>query len=118
MTVGAEARIAATVPIQGAGATGVAALTGPTFLIAGEMDTLVTPASVEQAFLAATVPAVYGLSIGQDHLMPGRNPAPILEGVTGWFRTHLAGDQNARALFYGSGCGLCDDPAWSIQRNL
>ena len=114
--VGAESRIVATVPIQGAGAPGVAALKGPTFLIAGEMDTLVSPASIETAFAAATVPAVYGVSMGQDHLMPGQNPTPILEAVTAWFRAHLAADQNARALFYGEACGLCDDPTWSLQR--
>jgi hypothetical protein len=114
--VGADPRIVATVPIQGASAAGVVALRGPTFLIAGEMDVLVTPASVEAAFAAATVPAAYGLSMGQDHLMPGQNPTPILKGVTGWFRAHLAADQKARALFYGDDCGLCNDPGWHLER--
>lgn len=116
ITVGADPRIVATVPIQGAGAAGVAALHGPTFLIAGELDVLVTPASIEAAFAAATVPAVYGISVGQDHLMPGLDPTPILEAVTGWFRTHLAADETARALFYGAECRLCSDPAWRIER--
>jgi hypothetical protein len=119
VTVGADPRIVATVPIQGARAAGVAALKGATFLIAGELDTLVAPAGVEAAFNAATVPAVYGLSVGQDHLMPGQDPTPILKAVTGWFRIHLAGDEQARALFYGDACGLCSDPGWVIkQRNL
>jgi hypothetical protein len=119
VAAGADARIKVTVPIQGASAAGVRALKGPTFLIAGEKDTLVTPSSVQSAFNAATVPAVYGLSVGQDHLMPGRNPAPILEGVTGWFRIHLFADDTARALFYGASCELCSDPLWKItQKNL
>jgi pimeloyl-ACP methyl ester carboxylesterase len=116
VAVGADPRIVATVPIQGAGAPGVAALQGPTFLIAGELDTLVTPATIDTAFQAATVPAVYGTSLGQDHLMPGRDPTPILKAVTAWFRTHLAADQQARALFYGEACGLCSDSGWQIER--
>jgi pimeloyl-ACP methyl ester carboxylesterase len=116
VTVGADPRVVATVPIQGAGAAGVAALQGPTFLIAGELDTLVAPDTVNAAFQAATVPAVYGISIGQDHLMPGRDPTPILSGVTAWFRTHLAADDGARAMFYGDACGLCSDSAWQIER--
>ena len=119
VVVGANSRIVVTVPIQGASAAGVGALQGPTFLIAGELDTLVTPTSIETAFASATVPAAYGLSVGQDHLMPGQNPTPILKGVTGWFRTHLAADEKARALFYGENCGLCSDPGWRLtRRNL
>ena len=80
------------------------------------LSTLVAPASVETAFAAATVPAAYGLSMGQDHLMPGQNPTPILKGVTAWFRAHLAADQKARSLFYGNDCGLCSDPGWRLER--
>ena len=105
MTVGANARIRVTVPIQSASAGGVRALKGPTFLIAGEKDTLVTPSSVETAFNSATMPAVYGMSVGQDHLMPGRMPAPILKAVAAWFAIHLLKDDSARPLFYGTGCG-------------
>ena len=75
LSAGADPRIVATVPIQGASAAGVRALHGPTFLIAGELDTLVAPSGVKTAFDAATLPAVYGLSMGQDHLMPGLAPA-------------------------------------------
>ncbi|MBN1653918.1 MAG: hypothetical protein JXA30_09095 [Deltaproteobacteria bacterium] len=116
VVVGADERIVATVPIQGANAASVAALNGPTFLIAGELDDIVNPAGVEAAFGAARVPAVFGLSMGNDHLMPGLDPSPILEGVTGWFKIHLENDQKARDLFYGDACKLCSDPKWQIQR--
>jgi len=116
LSAGADPRIVATVPIQGASAAGVRALHGPTFLIAGELDTLVAPSGVETAFDAATLPAVYGLSIGQDHLMPGLAPSPILDAVTAWFRIHLADDAEARDLFYGDACKLCSDPRWQIRR--
>jgi predicted dienelactone hydrolase len=116
LSAGADPRIVATVPIQGASAAAVRALHGPTFLIAGELDTLVAPSGVETAFAAATLPAVYGLSIGQDHLMPGLAPSPILDAVTAWFRIHLADDAEARELFYGDACKLCSDPRWQIQR--
>jgi hypothetical protein len=85
-------------------------------LIAGELDTLVAPSGVETAFAAATQPAVYGLSIGQDHLMPGLEPSPILDAVTAWFRIHLADDAEARDRFYGDACKLCNDPRWQIER--
>ena len=116
VTAGADPRIVATVPIQGASRQGVAALNGPTFLIAGELDTLVTPSSVESAFGGATVPAVYGLSLGQDHLMPGLDPSPIQDAVTGWFKIHLSNEEQARELFYGDDCTLCSDPRWEISR--
>ncbi|MBN1655360.1 MAG: hypothetical protein JXA30_16455 [Deltaproteobacteria bacterium] len=116
IVVGADERIVATVPIQGASTFGVAALKGPTFLIAGELDTTVSPLGIENAFNAATVPAVYGLSIGQDHKMPPVNPSPILKAVTAWFKIHLSNDEEARKLFYGDVCGLCNDPGWVIKR--
>jgi hypothetical protein len=116
VTAGADERVVATVPIQGAGAAAARELHSPTFLIAGELDTLVTPAGVEAAYDAVTVPAVYGLSMGQDHLMPGRAPAPILDAVTAWFKIHLSGDDEARKLFYGDDCTLCSDPRWMIMR--
>jgi pimeloyl-ACP methyl ester carboxylesterase len=114
ITVGAEARIAATVPIQGASASGVGQLKGPTFLIAGETDMTVSPAGIESAFRSANVPAAYGLSLGHDHVMPVMMPAPILGAVTAWFRIHLADDPDARPMFYDP-CTLCSDPTWEIE---
>jgi hypothetical protein len=116
VTVGGNARIKVTVPIQGASTSGVRALTGPTFLISGEDDTLATPASIESAFGAATKPAVYGMAVGQDHLMPGRMPEPILGALTTWFAIHLLKDDTVRPLFYGTTCGLCSDATWKVQR--
>jgi hypothetical protein len=116
VTVGGNARIKVTVPIQGASTSGVRALTGPTFLISGEDDTLATPSSIESAFGAATKPAVYGMAVGQDHLMPGRMPEPILGALTTWFAIHLLKDDTARPLFYGTTCGLCSDATWEVQR--
>jgi fermentation-respiration switch protein FrsA (DUF1100 family) len=103
-----------TVPIQGASASGVGQLAGPTFLIAGETDMTVSPASIESAFRGARVPAAFGVSLGHDHVMPVMMPQPILEAVTAWFRIHLADDAMARPLFYDT-CELCDDPTWRIQ---
>lgn len=80
------------------------------------LDMIVDASTVESAFSAATVPAVYGLSMGQDHLMPGLNPSPILREVTAWFKIHLSGDQLSRELFYRDPCGLCNDPAWMVKR--
>jgi hypothetical protein len=62
------------------------------------------------------VPAVYGLSMGQDHLMPGLMPAPILREITAWFKIHLSNDEVAKEVFYGDKCAICDDPAWQVKR--
>jgi hypothetical protein len=115
-TAGADTRIVATVPIMGASVADARKLHGPTFLIAGEKDTIVAPSGVKDAYNAATVPAVYGLSLGQDHLMPGLNPSYIWDAVTAWFKIHLTGDKQARDMFYGDKCGLCSDPRWQVQR--
>ena len=114
MTVGADKRIVTTVPIQGASAAGVRALAGPTFLIAGEKDTTVSPTGIESAFQAATVPAVYGLSLGIDHIVPVMMPQPLLKAITAWFRIQLTDDEHARPLFYDP-CELCSDPTWRIK---
>lgn len=116
VTAAADPRVVASVPIEGASATEIRNVKGPVFLIAGELDTLVDPSGVKAAFDAATIPAVYGLSMGQDHLMPGLDPSPILDAVTAWFKIHLAGDDEARKLFYGDDCSLCSDPRWTLER--
>ena len=114
VTVGADERIMTTVPIQGASASGVRQLSGPTFLIAGGEDMVVSASSIESAFEAATVPAAFGVSLGHDHVMPVMMPEPILEAVTAWFRIHLADDAVARPLFY-DGCALCSDATWRME---
>ena len=35
--------------------------------------------------------------------------------ITAWFKAHLAGDCNARALFYGAGCVMCSDPTYETK---
>lgn len=74
VTAGADQRIRATVPIMGASASAVRNLKGPTFLIAGEKDDIVDPNGVEDAFKAATVPAVFGLSLDRTISCPGSIP--------------------------------------------
>jgi pimeloyl-ACP methyl ester carboxylesterase len=116
VVAGADRRVVATVPIQGASAADARQLRGPTFMIAGEKDTIVSPSGIRDAYTAATVPAVYGLSMGQDHLMPGLDPSKIWDAVVGWFKIHLVKDEAARSMFYGPACKLCNDPRWQLQR--
>lgn len=116
VTAAADARIVASVPIMGVSADAITKVKGPTFLIAGEKDTLIAPATVKESFDASTVPTAYGLALGQDHLMPGRDAAKIWDAVTAWFKIHLSKDTQARALFYGDACTLCSDPRWKLER--
>jgi dienelactone hydrolase len=112
----ADKRIVASVPIMGAQASAIRNVKGPTFLIAGEKDTIVAPSGVHDAFSASAVPTVYGLAMGQDHLMPGLDPEKIWDAVVGWFKVHLDKEEAARSLFYGNNCGLCNDPRWKLER--
>jgi hypothetical protein len=43
-----------------------------------------------------------------------------LGAMVGWLRWQLAGDLNAKTMFVGSACTLCNDAAWSVkkQKNL
>jgi hypothetical protein len=36
--------------------------------------------------------------------------------ATAWLEWQLKGNQNASEMFVGDGCGLCRDPAWTVQR--
>ena len=57
----------------------------------------------------------------------GHYPATFLEphggaygaAAVAWLQWHLKGDQEAARAFLGSDCGLCRDPAWTVQsKNL
>lgn len=47
------------------------------------------------------------------------NGGPAAQVVVQWLNWQLRGDANARRMFVGADCGLCKDPAWTLQsKNL
>jgi hypothetical protein len=73
----------------------------------------------------AMVPVFYGVTKGAAHMTPTDIGDAALRthqlgAMVGWLRWQLAGDLNAKSMFVGSACTLCNDAAWSVkkQKNL
>jgi len=120
INAGADPLVWLTAPLQpwlGFDPGPLAALHGPMFVVAGELDFIVPAASVTRlVYEPSEVETVYGTLRGAGHLEPiSDNVANIRRVVTAWFRAHLMGDLEAAALFYDE-CQLCDDERWFVQR--
>jgi hypothetical protein len=91
---------------------------GPMFLVAGSKDTTVAPSLVNNvSYLPSNVSTVFGTLKGADHFtFTGALGAPTRYYLTAWFRLHLMGETSAADLFYGSGCGICNDAEWTVKR--
>ncbi|MFE7336315.1 alpha/beta hydrolase family protein, partial [Streptomyces fimicarius] len=120
IVVGADPRIDTILPIQPGPLADINAVHVPALLLAGQKDSIVFPALVRAFYNAADhIPALYGELRGADHFTVVGDPGPFAAPTTAWFRAHLMGDQEARAQFFGPGCGICADTAtWSdVRRN-
>lgn len=122
--VGRDVRVRATLPLQawtGAPAHVAGAemhQTGPMFLVSGDAD-LIAPRDANQKplFEGSNVPTVWATLAGGDHVTIALgNIAKYRAPTVAWFRLHLMGDATARGMFYGADCGLCTNPAWTVQR--
>lgn len=122
IVVGADSRVDTTIPIQPGPQGSPSALKGPSFFVAGQFDYIVPSLYVYSRHSQATqAPAVFGEVKGADHFLRGDTRYRLLGGVTAWFQFWLAGDENARSVFFGptADCGICQDTAaWSrVERN-
>ncbi len=122
IAAGADPIVDATIPIQPGPQGTVSDLKGPAFFVAGQFDWIVPSFYVQLRYSeAGHVPAVFGELRGSDHFFPGDTRIRLAGAVTAWFRFHLAGDENARGIFFGptASCGICTDTqAWSkVARN-
>ncbi|MFT3926653.1 MAG: hypothetical protein QM778_29180 [Myxococcales bacterium] len=125
---GADSRVDVSAPLQpyisfipGGGAFNKSSLvnqTGPMFLMSGSADTIAVPAQQQQpVFDAVTVPIFWGTLEGATHTGTAVGNINGYRGpATAWFRLHLMNDQTARSTFYGSSCGLCSDPKWTVKK--
>ena len=83
-----------------------------------DIDTT-TPASLAQDTDAATQPGAWvfyhqvletgGTSTG--HLVLMEQPDRVVDMTIAWWQYRLNGDQTAKSMFVGDGCGLCNQPA-------
>ncbi|SDH87807.1 Chlorophyllase enzyme [Actinokineospora alba] len=120
IAAGADPRVDTTVPIEPGPQGNVAALHGPTFFLAGQLDWIVSPQLlVYPRYQKAThIPAVYGELAGAGHFTAARDGGGFRGPITAWFRAQLLGDDRARAEFSGPSCGYCASRIWSrFERN-
>lgn len=64
------------------------------------------------------VPIFYGSMKGAGHIATHRhkNGGRFAEVITSWLQYQLKADKTAAKVFTGAQCGLCTDPAWTVQR--
>jgi pimeloyl-ACP methyl ester carboxylesterase len=120
IAAGADPVVTTTVPLEPGPLGSVPALHGPVFFLGGQFDTIVPPPLlvIPRYYAASHVPAVYGELAGATHFTAAGDAGGFRGAITAWFRYWLAGDQQAKSVFFGPGCTLCADPAWSkVLRN-
>jgi hypothetical protein len=120
INAGADPLVDTTIAIQPGPLAAPGRLRGPTLFLAGEKDSIVLPWLIVVPLYngASQVPAVYGELGGANHFEPALDGGRFRGMMTAWFRFHLMGDEQARGRFFGPGCGLCGDPAWTdVRRN-
>lgn len=63
-------------------------------------------------------PAFLGnvLKVGHGGTYWEPNGGKAAAAVVAWLDWQLRGDQNAAKMFVGKSCGLCTDPAWSVEK--
>lgn len=115
IAAGADPLVKTTLPIMPGPQGNVNKLHGPAFFVSGQADVIVPAFYVRGRFLACDqVPAVYGQLKGATHFLQGDTRYRLIGAITAWLQYHLAGDQNAKSVFYGTGSGLeRDDDGWS-----
>ncbi|WHT16322.1 acetylxylan esterase [Crossiella sp. CA-258035] len=119
IAAGADPLVDTTVPLMPGPQGSVPALNGPSLFLAGQLDLIVPSVYVRGRYSwAGHVPAVFAELKGADHFFPGDTRIRAAGVMTAWFRHWLSGDANAREIFFGADCLLCQDKSWSaVARN-
>ncbi|MFI5734087.1 hypothetical protein ACIA49_28490 [Kribbella sp. NPDC051587] len=108
-------------PVEPGPQGSVPAMRGPSLFIAGQLDYIVPSVYVRGRYASATAhPAFFAELKGSDHFFPGDTRKRLIGVETAWFCYWLAGDQQAKAVFFGprSSAELFNDAGWSsVDRN-
>ncbi len=116
IAAGADPMVKVTIPVQPGPQGSVPALRGPSLFIAGQLDYIVPSLYVRGRYSwAKDHPAVFAELKGSDHFFPGETRTHLIGVGTAWFRYWLAGDQQAKSVFFGprQSAELFNDTAWS-----
>ena len=87
------------------------------YINGGENDASFPNANDDFKRLNST-PVFYGVMNGAGHIATHRhkNGGRFAEVITAWLLYQLKGEKASAAMFTGPKCGLCSDPAWTVQR--
>jgi Chlorophyllase enzyme len=122
---GRDPRVVATAPLEpyvqalfGHDPASASEQHGPMLLLSGSNDTVAAPAANQSpVFEASNVPTFWATLLGADHVQSATGDMTAFRAViSAWFGLQLAGEEAARALFYGEHCGVCGDPSFEVQR--
>jgi hypothetical protein len=123
---GQDPRVTVTAPLmpytqQGYGGFETSSITAqqasPMLLLSGTLDDNAVPSVFQQpVFNTTNVPVFWANQIGADHYTVIAGLTNYRSVILAWFRLHLMDDRQFRGMFYGSGCSLCSDPTWIVQR--
>jgi len=89
------------------------------YFIGGPTD-IAYPNAVDDFARIEGVPALLAnLPVGHSGNYGLPEGGPFARVGAAWLDWRLKGDAKAKAVFVGSNCGLCGDPAWTVQsKNL
>jgi len=90
----------------------------PTFYILGGETDIAYPNGTDDVKRIDHVPVFLGnvLKVGHGGTYWEPNGGKAAAAVVAWLDWQLRGDQQAAKLFVGKDCGLCTDPAWSVEK--
>jgi hypothetical protein len=114
INAGADPRVDTVVPIEPFSGTD-SGLHGPTLYLAGEVDDIISAASVRAKYdsQGTRIPAAYAEAAGGSHYDPIVNGNEFRAPITAWLRWQLLGDTKARDQFVGP-CAYCSSSLWSV----
>jgi dienelactone hydrolase len=88
--------------------------TDTALFFSGRNDTWLPPAGVKARYDGVSSPAAYAEHIDANHFVMAATAGDFRAPLTAWMRWHLMGDANARNMFIGATCGMCNDAKWPV----
>jgi dienelactone hydrolase len=88
--------------------------TDTAIFFSGRNDTWLPPAGVKARYDGVSSPAAYAEHIDANHFVMAATAGDFRAPLTAWMRWHLMGDANARGMFLGANCGMCNNARWPV----
>ena len=90
---------------------------GPMFVVTGSADFIVPHFLVKMTvYNPSPVPTCLAKLQGATHFAACGSAKAMSGYLTSWFRLCLMGESPCKKLFYGTGCDICKDKKWTVER--